>query len=149
MANIEEHYQLARTIDEKEVSFALFEFIRSIEKELIELNRIQLNEKSKDIYGEAIGFYSYATEVITGGRKKRGEPFDAKDTGSFLNKLYAKVENNMVVFGSSDSKVNLILNSDNWLSTDLFGLTDLDLKKVIEEKLQPFIIEHYRKQLGL
>lgn len=149
MATIEEHYQLAKKLDEQSVSSALFNFIKTIENKLVELNRIQLNEKSKDIYGEAIGFYSYATEVITKGKKRQGEPFDAKDTGSFLNKLYAKIENDRVVFGSTDSKVDLILNSDNWLSTDLFGLTDEDLQKVIETELLPFITDYNRKQLQL
>lgn len=149
MATFEQQIQLANKIQETNVSKALFEFIRSIETKLVELNRIQLNEKSKDIYGDAIGFYSYATEVITKGRKKQGEPFDAKDTGSFLDKLYAKIENDRVVFGSTDSKVDEILSSDNWLSKDLFGLTDQDLEKVINDELKPFIIEFYRKELGL
>lgn len=149
MASIEEHYQLVKKLDEQTVSKALFDFIRSIEAEIVELNRVQLNEKSKDIYGDAIGFYSYATEVITKGRKKQGGPFDAKDTGSLLEKLYAKVDNGIIVFGSTDSKVGEILNSDNWLSKDLFGLTDADLNKFIQDKLKPFIINYYRKELGL
>ena len=149
MANIEEHFEQVKGINESIVSRELFDFIRSIERDFVDLNRKQLNEKSKDIYGQAIGFYSKATEVITKGRKKAGEPFDAKDTGSFLNKLYAKIEQDRVVFGSTDSKVELILNSDNWLSHDLFGLTDADLNKIIEEKILPFMISSTRKNLGL
>jgi hypothetical protein len=149
MANFEQQLVKANQISENIVTNVMFDFIRGIEKEFTRLNEIQLNEKSKDIYGDAIGFYSYATEVISKGKKKKGEPFDAKDTGSFLSKLYAKVENNQIVFGSTDSKVPLIINSDNWLSKDLFGLTDEDLNKVIESKIKPFIINYYRKSLGL
>lgn len=143
----DEHIAKAKTIDSQMVSKALFDFIRSIESEMVRLNRIQLNEKSKDIYGEAIGFYSQATEVITKGSKKAGEPFDAKDTGGFLDGLYARIQNNMVVFGSTDPKTQLILDSDNWLSHDLFGLTDEDLNNLITQKIAPFIIDYYRKQL--
>ena len=149
MANIEEHFEIIKGINEVVISKQLFDFIRSIESELTDLNRKQLNEKSKDIYGDAIGFYSKATEVITKGRKKAGEPFDAKDTGSFLNKLYAKIEQDRIVFGSTDSKVDFILNSDNWLSQDLFGLTDEDLNTVINEKVLPFMISSTRKNLGI
>lgn len=149
MANIEEHFELIKGINEALISRELFDFIRSIESDFVDLNRKQLNENSKDIYGQAIGFYSKATEVITKGAKKAGEPFDAKDTGSFLNKMYAKIEQDRVVFGSTDSKVELIMNSDNWLSHDLFGLTDEDLNKVINEKVLPFMIDNYRKHLGL
>lgn len=149
MASFEEQLEKSKKVKPDLITKALFDFVKSIEKELVELNRNQLNEKSKDIYNEAIGFYSYATEVITKGRKKQGEPFDAKDSGSFLDKLYAKVESDRIVFGSTDSKVDEILNSDNWLSRDLFGLTDEDLQKVIDDKFRPFILEFYKKELEL
>ena len=147
MEIISQHLEKAKLLDEATVSKELFDFIRSIEAEIVRLNREQLNEKSKDIYGDAIGFYSKATEVITKGRKKAGEPFDAEDTGAFLNGLYAKVQRDMVVFGSTDPKTTLILNSDNWLSQDLFGLTDEDLQNVIQDKIYPFLIDYYQKQL--
>jgi len=118
-------------------------------KEITQLNRDQLHEKSKDVYGEAIGFYSKATEIIIKGSKKAGEPFDAYDTGGLLDGLYAKVQNDMIVFGSTDPKVGLILNSDNWLSKDLFGLTDDDLRMIIDTRIRPFIIDYNRKMLGL
>jgi len=149
MPSIEEHATLVKKIDSSALSQAMFEFIRSIESEMVDLNRKQLNEKSKDVYGDAIGFYSYATEVITKGRKKKGEPFDAKDTGSLLDKMYARIEKEMIVFGSTDNKVPLILDSDNWLSKDLFGLTDQDLQKVIEDRIKPFVIAHSRKMIAL
>ncbi|WP_445453089.1 hypothetical protein [Flavobacterium sp. 25HG05S-40] len=150
MGAIEQHfYKVKANLSADRASKELFDFIKSIESEIVQLNREQLNEKSKDIYGDAIGFYSKATEIITKGDKKAGEPFTAKDTGSFLEGLYAKVQNNMVVFGSSDPKTSIILNSENWLSSDLFGLTDLDLENLIDTKLKPFMIEYYQKQLLL
>lgn len=149
MASFEEQKDKATRVKANIVNKALFDFVRSIEKDLVKLNQDQLHLKSKDIYNEAIGFYSYATEVITKGRKKKGEPFDAKDTGSLLDKMYAKIENDRIVFGSTDSKVDEILNSDNWLSKDLFGLTDKDLQKVIDDRFRPFILEFYKKELGI
>lgn len=149
MASFDQHIERVKKLDQSTVTQALFDFIRSIESELVELNRKQLNEKSKDVYGDAIGFYSYATEVITKGRKKEGEPFDAKDTGSLLDKMYARIEKEMIVFGSTDNKVELIMDSDNWLSKDLFGLTDDDLRMVIDNRIRPFIIDYNRKMLGL
>lgn len=144
---ITEHLEKARKLDAETVSNALFDFIKSISKELIDLNKKQLNEDSKDIYGNAIGFYSYATEIITKGAKKRGEPFDAKDTGGFLDKFYMTVYNDVFYFGSTDPKTDDILDSPNWLSHDLFGLTDENLQIAIETKFKPFIIEYYKKIL--
>ena len=104
MATLKDQLQKANRITPEKVNQELFNFIRSIESELTALNKKQLNEDSKDIYGEAIGFYSYATEVITKGAKKRGEPFDAKDTGAFLGGLYAKVQGQNVFFRFVRSK---------------------------------------------
>lgn len=145
MANIEEHFELIKGINEALVSRELFDFIRSIESDLVDLNRKQLNEKSKDIYGDAIGFYSYASFKIYG----KSGPFDLEDTGSFLNKLYAKIEQDRIVFGSTDFKTPEILDNPNLLSQDLFGLTDEDLNTVINEKVLPFMISSTRKNLGL
>ena len=149
MATLKEQLQRATQITPEKVNQELFDFIRSIESELTALNKKQLNEESKDVYGKAIGFYSKSTEIITKGAKKQGDPFDAKDTGDFLGGLYAKVQGQNVFFGSSDSKTELILNSDNWLSKDLFGLSDENLNMVIEQKLKPFILQLYRKKLDI
>ena len=149
MATLAEQLQKSQLITPNQLEADLFDFIRSIEADMVKLNREQLNEKSKDIYGDAIGFYSYATEVITKGAKKKGEPFTAKDTGRFLDGFYAKVQNNMVVFGSTDPKTNIILNSDNWLSKDLFGLTDDDLNKLISDKIKPFLLQTIRQKLDI
>ena len=64
-------------------------------------------------------------------------------------RFYAKVQNNMVVFGSADPKTNIILNSDNWLSKDLFGLTDDDLNKLISDKIKPFLLQTIRQKLDI
>lgn len=149
MATLGEQLQRAERLSPDFITRELFQFIKSIEKDMVELNRKQLNEESKDIYGDAIGFYSKATEIITKGAKKAGEPFDAKDTGDFLGGLFAKIQGDMVVFGSTDNKTEIILNSDNWLSKDLFGLTDEDLQNLIETKFLPFITELYRKNLEI
>jgi hypothetical protein len=66
-----------------------------------------------------------------------------------LGGLYAKIQNNMVVFGSTDPKVDLIMDSDNWLSKDLFGLSDENLNMVIEQKLKPFVLQLYRNTLEI
>lgn len=143
----EEHKLKAQKLTPELISKELFRFIKSLSKELIELNKKQLNEDSQDIYGDAIGFYSYATELITKGAKKKGEPFDAKDTGGFLNNFYMTVYDDVFYFGSTDPKTDDILDSPNWLSQELFGLTDENLEMSIETKFKPFIIDYCKKTL--
>lgn len=149
MANFETQLEKSKTIDESLISKAIFEFINSIKKDLVELNVEQLNKNSEDIFGKPIGFYSEATELITGGKKMKGDPFTAKDTGDFLKGLYVNVFKDNILFSSSDPKTDDILDSPDWLSSDLFGLTEENLKKEIETKIKPFVINDYRKKIGL
>jgi len=149
MATFQEQLIKANKIDANIVSKELFDFIRAISKELVDLNKKQINEDSQDIYGKAIGFYSRATEYLTLGAKKAGEPFTGEDTGSWLSRFYVTVLDNTFFFGSTDPKTDDILDSPYWLSSDLFGLTDENLQMVIDTKFLPFIKEYYRKSLDL
>jgi hypothetical protein len=116
---------------------------------LLDKNKDQILNQSKDIFGNPIGFYSYATEVISRGNKKRGEPFMGYETGDFFKGFYMQEVAGVLSFGSTDPKTSEILGSDNWLSDELFGLSDENLKEVIETRLLPFFIDLSRKQLDL
>lgn len=149
MATFQEQLEKSKRIDAGTISDELFKFIKTVSAYMVELNKKQINEDSQDIYGKAIGFYSRATELITNGAKGAGEPFTGKDTGSFLDKFYVTVLDDVFYFGSTDPKTDDILDSPHWLSSSLFGLTDKNLKEVIETKIQPFVLNYYRKEIGL
>lgn len=157
MATLEDQMNKAKMLKPSTISRDLFKFIKGFEKDFVALNKKQINEESKDIYGNAIGFYSEATEKIsiqkalTGGGsiKKAGDPFTGKDTGSWLDGFYMQEVAGVLRFGSTDPKTNEILASKNWLSHDLFGVSDENLKEVIDGRLLPFLIESGRKILDL
>lgn len=123
----------------------MFKYIRSIEKEFLELEKKRISEKSQDIDGNPLGFYSKATELISGGKKKAGDPFTGIDTGDWFKGFYMQEVSGVLRFGSKDPKTNDILKSDNWLSDEIFGLSDDELKAVIDQKLLPFFIENVKK----
>ena len=149
MATLQEQLQKAKKITPQSLSKDLFKFIRSIEKEILDLERKRISEDSKDIFGKPIGFYSRATELITGGKKKAGDPFDGIDTWKWQKDFFMQEVSGVLRFGSKDPKTIDILRSDNWLSDELFGLSDEDLKEVIETRLLPFFIENSRKKLDI
>lgn len=149
MANFQQQLEKTKQLQPEKVSKALFQFIRSIEKQILDKNKEQIFEKSQDIHGQAIGFYSYATEQITKGRKKAGEPFDGQDSGDFFNKMYMQEVSGVIRFGSTSPHYADILKSKSWLSKDILGLTDENLNQLIEAELTPFIISHYRNTLGI
>lgn len=149
MANFEQQIVKAKQLNPDKISKALFKFIRSIEKQILDKNKEQIFENSQDIHGQAIGFYSYATELITKGRKKKGEPFDGKESGDLFKQMYMQEVSGVVRFGSRSPHYADILKSKSWLSTDILGLTDKNLKELIQTELLPFIIAHYRKTLEI
>lgn len=137
--------QNAKKLTPQKISRDLFRFIRSIEEELAAYNQATLFEDSEDIEGKPTGFYSFATELITGGRKAQGQPFDLKESGAFLDGLFARVEKESVFFDTSDSKKEEVFQ--NLLTDNIFGLQDDDLNTVIDTRILPFFQRYFRKQL--
>lgn len=149
MATLHQQLQKAKAIKPKSLERDLFKFITRIRKEFLDKNKEQIEIDSHDIHGKAIGFYSYATEMISGGRKKQGDPFTGVDTGEWFKGFYMQEVAGVLRIGSTDPKTNEILNSDNWLSSDLFGLTDENLQELISTRLLPFFIENARNKLDI
>jgi len=133
----------------KKLEIDLFKFIRSIEKDLLDIQKKRISVDSEDIFGNPIGFYSYWTEVITNGRKKQGEPFTGIETGDWMRGFYMQEVSGVLRFSSKDPKNQIILNSEHWLSDELFGLSDQELKEVITKRLLPFFIKNARNTLEL
>lgn len=149
MGTLQEQLKRAKTIQPNRLKNDLFKFVRSIEKEIIDLEKKRISEDSKDIFGKPIGFYSKATDVITEGKKEWGTPFTGIDTGDWFKGFYMQEVSGVLRFGSTDPKTNDILSSKHWLSDKLFGLRDKDLKEVIATRLLPFFIENSRKLLDI
>lgn len=143
--NFQQAIEKAKNLSPERINNDFFEFVRKIREELADYNRRALNEDSQDIYGKAIGFYSRATEEITEGRKEFGQPFDLKETGVFLESIFAKVSNDSIFFGANDPKLNDIIL--NLLSKEILGLRDEDLQTVIAERFLPFFLDYFRNQL--
>ena len=66
------------------------------------------------------------------------------ETGDFFKGFYMQEVAGVLSFGSTDPKTSEILSSESWLSDELFGLSDENLKEVIENRLLPFFMEHCR-----
>jgi hypothetical protein len=148
MGVIENHLSnVQRNLNALAIEKIIFDFLKSIQSHLAKTNAERLNNKSQDVFGDPIGFYSRATEIITLGQKKAGEPYDMKDTGEFLSKFYASVSKGIITFGSTDPKTDDILDNPNLLSADLFGLTDGELKDVINQRLLPYFLKQVENTL--
>lgn len=149
MATFQDQLKKANKLQPTRLKNDLFKYIRSIEKHILELEKKRISEDSKDIFGNPIGFYSYWTEILSNGEKKIGEPFTGIDSGDWMAGFFMQEVSGVLRFSSTDPKNQLILNSEHWLSDELFGLSDEQLKEVIASRLLPFFIENSRKILEI
>ncbi|EJL66310.1 hypothetical protein [Flavobacterium sp. CF136] len=152
MGTFQEQLARSKKLQPNRLKNDLFKYIRSIEKDLLDLEKKRISEDSKDIFGNPIGFYSEATEILSGGNKKAGDPFTGIDTGDWFKGFNMQEVAGVIRFSSTDSKNSIILSNgpDNtWLSDELFGLTDKELKEVITSRLLPFFIKNSKNILQI
>jgi len=100
----------------------------------------QLTNKGVDGQGVVIGQYSYATEVITRGRKQQGDNYTFDDTGAFYASMEVEITDTLVwITGDGKKgKDNLYRKYSDYLTT----LTDENitkLKAIIEVKYIEYI----------
>jgi uncharacterized protein (UPF0335 family) len=150
MATLAEQLQKAKSVNEQSIKNDLFRFIKTIEKYILEKEKIRIFDKSQDIHGKALGYYSAATEIISKGKKKKDEPFTAFETGDLFKGFFMQEVSGVLRFGSTSPHLaDILKSSGSWLSKDFLGLSDEDLKAIIEEKLLPFLLQYIRKKLDV
>lgn len=150
MATIFEQLQKSKKLNSSNVENDLFKFIKLIQNEFIQKEKDRIFNESKDIQGDDLGFYSKATEIITKGRKKAGEPFTGFESGDLFEGLFIKQEGDSIEFGSkSPHLADILKSSGSWLSKDILGLSDEDLKAIIQERLLPFLLQNIKNTLNV
>jgi hypothetical protein len=118
------------------------------DKDVLKLQISQWNE-GEDSQGKVLGYYSKATEILSGGRKKQGDKFNLFDTGSFREKTYLlgmeKSKDLIFDFDSSDSKTSELIAK---ISPNIFGLQQKN-KDTFTQIAQDIAIELLNKNLKL
>lgn len=112
--------------------------LRELIVNLIRYN--QLTEQGVNSEGDIIGTYSYTTELLSEGRKKRGEPYDLNDTGEFFRSMYVQVLADSIVVNADYAK----MEDKNWWNINILNLTDENLEVYIEEIKQNYVKEARR-----
>jgi hypothetical protein len=112
-----------------------------VKKEIIRLIQVeQLTNKGIDKNGEVIGHYSYATELITQGRKEEGDHYTLNDSGYFYDSMHVIEIPNAILINADAKKEDDDLFEK--YGTSIIGLTNENTE--IPKK---WILENYKKQL--
>lgn len=117
----------------------------NLKRKIIEWNtEKQLGDEGINALGQIIGLYSYATEFLSGGRKRAGDPFTLNDTGAFWASFEVKVFQGHITIDADGRKEDGDLFDKYGI--DILGLTDENLQLLIEHAKELYI-EYYRSIL--
>ena len=136
MKKLERLLKRAKTLSELKAWFGVFdEKTKSIIIDWVKKD--QLTAKGVDGDGNVIGHYSYATELITGGKKQEGDHYTLDDTGAFYKSMHVLIfQQSFVILGDGDKGIeNLYEKYGNKITT---------LENENLEKLKIIVRESYR-----
>jgi hypothetical protein len=140
-----QYYKKAKLLRELDAWYSAFN--EDTKKFIIDLiQNKQLKEKGIDGKGVVIGQYSYATELITKGRKKHGENYTLEDTGAFYNSMEVEITDALIyVTGNGKKgKDNLYAKYGDYITT----LTDESIEE-IKPIIQKKYIEYVQRILSI
>lgn len=138
---VEKMLRRAKSLSEVEAWLKTFD--TSTKKQILDWIKIdQLQKEGVDSTGKIIGYYSYATELITKGRKQQGEHFTLLETGDFFRSMYIQVFQNEIFINGNTQK----MENKEWFSNEIIGLTDENFRK-LKEIIKNSYIDYARKIL--
>lgn len=102
----------------------------------------QLIDKGIDGDGNVIGYYSPATEAITNGRKRAGDPYNLYDTGAFHKSIFITVMRDSFIVEGNGNKGDDDLFVK--FGDEIIGITDENMDRVaaiLADKYREYIIK--------
>lgn len=110
---------------------------------VIRLNQNRLELFGTDIDNNVIGYYSPATEIMSGGEKQAGKPYNLKDTGYFYNSFKIDVFSNYIVIDADGLKDNVDWSDP---SEKVLGLAEYQFE-ILNLYLVPKLIKLIKREL--
>ena len=115
----------------------------TVKQFIIRLNQNRLELKGTDIDGNVIGYYSHATEVISGGEKQAGSHYTLDDTGYFFSTFNISVFSDYIVIDADGLKDDVDWSDP---SEKVLGLADYQFK-ILNLFLVPKLIKIFKNEL--
>lgn len=105
----------------------------------------QLRLKGVDKFDNEIGTYSYATQLISKGRKQQGNHYTLDDTGAFFASMYVTVGLDAVKIDAGSITFDE-MKKQKWYRDAIIGLNDENFRK-LKEIIKAEFINYARKVL--
>jgi len=128
----------------KELDMWYKSFNEATKEQMISWLQSQLTDKGTDGRGVIIGNYSYATELISKGRKQQGDHFTLNDTGNFYRSMQVYIGDSLFEINGDGKK-----EEDNLYKKYGEYITTLDQENIerLRQLIRPKFIEYVRKIL--
>ena len=110
---------------------------------IIRLNQNRLELYGTDIDGNVIGYYSPVTEILSGGEKQAGKPYNLKDTGYFYDSFKIDVFSDYIVIDADGLKDNVDWSDP---SEKVLGLAEYQFE-ILNLYLIPQLINLVRREI--
>lgn len=110
---------------------------------IIRLNQNRLELYGTDIDGNVIGYYSPVTEILSGGEKQAGKPYNLKDTGYFYDSFKIDVFSDYIVIDADGLKDNVDWSDP---SEKVLGLAEYQFE-ILNLYLIPKLIKLVRSEI--
>ena len=110
---------------------------------IIRLNQNRLELYGTDIDGNVIGYYSPVTEILSGGEKQAGKPYNLKDTGYFYDSFKIHVFSDYIVIDADGLKDNVDWSDP---SEKVLGLAEYQFE-ILNLYLIPQLIKLVRREI--
>jgi len=142
------YHQMLRRASLLSESLAWFDFFTSNNRLMIitMIQRKQLFEQGIDKFGNVIGEYSYATEVISRGEKQQGDHYTLEDSGEFYRSMFVVVYNDLFEINANAKK-----DDDNLFDlygTGIIGLTRENMDILVQKIRHSYLMYAKRILLG-
>lgn len=112
------------------------------------IQRDQLTAEGVDEDGDVLGLYSRATELLSGGKKKEGDPYNLNDSGAFYRSMRIIVSPDSMLIDGDTEKMEgepwWVIN--NISAEKVLGLTDENQTR-LALRLEKQYIEYVKKTL--
>lgn len=150
LKGLKAYFKGLQEIDDQQLAFNIYkttEFEFLVVSLITEGQPTSQLEKGIDSDGNILGFYSVATEVFSGGRKKAGDRYTLKDTAFYYNSHEVIAElTGFTIVADTNKDGKDFLRDLGLEDQKVINLTDGNLQIVIDE-FKEFFSDAFREFL--
>ena len=136
-------------IAHKSIPSDMTKIVKILSEDILDLIRERQLHRGLNSEGKIIGRYTAATEQISGGRKKEGQPYDFLDTGDLFRGFKYNFKGGELEIFSTDSKFDQLKWEHERGNGKLFVLSEENQHLLNFEMIKPMLVRFLKSHLKI